>query len=493
MLALVSAAQTPAPSYTLIAANGRRPLPYRTAGATDLLSLDQLATVFDFRVQDDPQAGGLIVVARGQRILLTPGQPLASVSGRIVSLSGNVYRDGQNIFVPVDFLSRALGPALGQRLEVRRASHLVILGDVRVPQITPRVERLGPNGRLTIDVQPPAAHRTTRDGNRLVVRFEADALDLAATSGAVPEFVGPVRADGPSLTIDLGPMLGSVRIDDADPAHVVVDLLASAPSPAPAPPPGRAAAAAPEPPPALDLNPTGVLRTIAIDPGHGGDETGAQGAAGSVEKDLTLQTARRLKAVIESRLGLRVLLTREGDEAVPLDRRTSLANNNKADLLISLHANASIRPSLRGAQVLSLSLEDYQDRARGLPASLPVPIVGGGIRVINAMPWDLAQIPYAAGSAAFAAIVTRHLTEHNVPLYSHPTDTAPLRVLVGANMPAVLVEMGFLSNADDERVLASGDVTNAIVESLVASIVDARNGIPAASAEPSAPPRGGDR
>ena len=476
-LAVVTAAQTTTPSYTLVAANGRRAIPYRASGSTELLSLDQLATIFDFRVQDDPQAGGVIVLARGQRVLLTPGQALVSISGRIVSLSGAVMRDGQTLYVPVDFLSRALGPATNQRIDVRRPSRLIILGDIRVPQVAPRFERIGPNGRLTIDVLPPAAHRTTREGNRLLVRFEADALDLGALVNPSTEFVGGARIDGPTLSIDLGPSAVGSRIDDADPARVVVDLLSTAA--AAAPPAPRRPAGPPEPPPVVDVSPPGMIRTVAIDPGHGGEDAGARGAGGLVEKDLTLQVARRLKAAIESRLGLRVLLTRDGDEAVAIDRRTALANNNKADLLISLHANASVRPALRGAQVLSLSLEDYRHRAQGLPPSLPVPVVGGGTRLISAMPWDLAQIPYAAQSESLAGIVVKHLTERSVPLHARATDEGPLRVLVGANMPAVLIEMGFLTNADDERALSGGDVVNAIVEALVATITSVRNGVPA--------------
>jgi N-acetylmuramoyl-L-alanine amidase len=483
------------PTYTLVAANGRRPLPFRSSGSTDLMPLDQLATVFDFRVQDDPQAGGVIVIARGQRVLLTPGQALVSTGGRIVSLSGPVVREGQALFVPVDFLSRALGPALNQRIDVRRGSRLVILGDLRVPQITPRVERAGQGARLSIDVQPPAPHRTAREGARLVIHFEADALDLGTTTGAAPEFLGPARVEGPTLSFDLGTAAANVRPDDTDPAHVVVDVSsaaapaspASAPAPAPAAPTGPAPAGrgAPppvpvEPPAAADISASGGLRTVAIDPGHGGDDAGAHGSAGTVEKDLTMQLARRLKGAIESRMGLRVLLTREGDEAVPVDRRTAIANNNKADLLISIHANASFRPSSRGAQVLSLSLDDYKDRARGLPVSLPVPVVSGGTRVIDAMPWDLAQIPHAAASGVFAELLVKHLTERNVPLYPRSRDQAPLRVLVGANMPAVLVEVGFLSNADDEKALSSADLPGSIVEALLVSVGDVRGGFPAA-------------
>jgi len=480
MLAAQPAPQTPSPAYILIATNGRRPLPFRTAGGTDLISLDLLASVFDLRVQDDPQAGGLVVLARGQRVILTPGQALVSVGGRIVSLSGPVQRDGQGVFVPVDFLSRALAPAMNQRIDVRRASHLIVLGDVRVPQLAPRFEHQGPNGRLTLDVTPPAAHRSTRDGNRLLIRFEAEALDLLPTTGSAPEFVTGLHADGPALTVDLGPAASSARADDSDPAHVIVDFATNAPAPPPAPAPGRGPAAPSEVPPIADIATGSGVRIVAIDPGHGGDDVGARGAKGAVEKDLTLQVARRLKAAIESRIGLRVLLTREGDEAVPIDRRTALANNNKADLLISLHANASLQPASRGAQVLSLSLDDYKDRVRGLPVSLPVPLVGGGTRVIDAMPWDLAQIPHAPQSAALAGIIVRHLGERNVALYARSNDQGPLRVLVGANMPAVLVEMGFLTNAEDERALTGGDVAGAIVEALVASVGEARAGLAAA-------------
>src|SRR5262245_25342043 len=177
MLAARTLLQTPGQSYTLITAGSRRSLPFRTAGATDLVPLDQVSALFDLRVQEEPVTGGLVVLARGQRILITPGQTLASISGRIVSLSGPVVRDGQTVLVPVDFLSRAVGPATGQRIDVRRGPHLIIVGDVRVPQVAIRFERQGTNGRLILDVQPPVAVRIARDATRLLIRFEAEVVD----------------------------------------------------------------------------------------------------------------------------------------------------------------------------------------------------------------------------------------------------------------------------------------------------------------------------
>lgn len=469
--------QAPANTYTVIAADGRRSLPFRTVGATDLLPLDQLAAMFGATIQEDAIAGGLVVVARGQRIALTPGQSLASISGRMVSLSGAVARDGQTWQVPIDFVSRALGPALNLRMEVRRNSRLILVGDVRVPQVLARFERQGLNGRVIIECVPATSRRVSRETGRLVVHFEADGIDAGPVAGAQPEFAGPGRVEGSSLVIDLGPSVANVRIDDADPARVIVDLIPSGGAATPGP--GRAGAV-PETPPVVELTPAGVLHTVVIDPGHGGEDAGARSAGGVAEKDLALQMAQKLKAAIESRLGLRVVLTRDGDEAVSVDRRAAFANNNKADVLISIHANASMRPTVRGAQVLSLGLEDYENRARGLAAGIPVPIAGGGTRLLEAVPWDLAQLPHATRSSALAEIVARHLAERGIPMYRRPTDQAPLRLLVGANMPAILVEAGFLTNPDDARALA-GDLPASIVEALMVTLTEIRSGIPVAA------------
>ncbi len=353
----VPASQATAPnSYTVFTADGRRSLPYRTAGGTDLVALDQLAAFFSFTTAEDTALNAMTVTARGQRINLIAGQALAQVAGRVVQLSGPVQRDRTTWAVPVDFLSAALGPALGVRVEVRRTGRVILIGDARVPQVSVRFERAGSNGRLTIDVQPPTPNRVTREGNRLLVRFDAAALDTRGIAGLAPEFVTAGRTEGAMLVFDLGPSAVSHQtVADKDPSQLLIDLMPGQPPAAPTSP-------VQEPPPVIDIQPPGTIRTVVIDPGHGGEDEGARGPKGAKEKDLTLQIARRLKATIESRLGLRVLLTRDGDETVPIDRRTSLANNNKADLFFSLHANASLRPDVRGAQVLSLATGDYAGR-----------------------------------------------------------------------------------------------------------------------------------
>jgi N-acetylmuramoyl-L-alanine amidase len=196
-----------------------------------------------------------------------------------------------------------------------------------------------------------------------------------------------------------------------------------------------------------------------------------------------LQFARKLKAAIEGRIGVRVLLTRDTDENVPADRRAALANNNKADLFVSLHANASVRPAVNGMQVLSLKRDDYASQSDGSATpEVPVSVIGGGTRTIDVLPWDTAQVGFTDQSSGIAAILRRHLTEAKIPLFSPGTSHMPLRPLVGVSMPAVLIELGFLTNAGDEQALIASDRPQQVIEAIVATISDVRHGVPADAA-----------
>jgi N-acetylmuramoyl-L-alanine amidase len=229
-----------------------------------------------------------------------------------------------------------------------------------------------------------------------------------------------------------------------------------------------------------DLRPRGAVRTIVIDPGHGGDDAGTRGTAGTLEKDLVLQVAKQLEAAIESRLDIRVLLTRDQDVSLSPDARARFANSNRADLFLSLHANASVRPDLGGIEVLVVGRDDYKERARSLNANpQPLPVVGGGVRAIDPVPADIAQLPHTDRSAVLGATLVKRFTEKGLPGHAPFTATAPLRTLIGVNMPAALIELGFLSNAESETALAGPVVQAALVDAIVLAIGDVRFGFPA--------------
>jgi N-acetylmuramoyl-L-alanine amidase len=236
-------------------------------------------------------------------------------------------------------------------------------------------------------------------------------------------------------------------------------------------------------PPPISPAAVPTLRTIVIDPGHGGDESGARGASGALEKDLTLAVARRLKAAIEGRLGIRILLTRDGDTTVSLDQRAALANTNKADLFLSLHANASPRAATAGAEVFYLGLDEYGSEAQRAvqDAGDAVPVFGGGTRQIELILWELAQARHIQQSASLAAIVAQELGRA-VPMSPRALQQAPLRVLVGANMPAVLVEMGYLTNPQEEQQLVAEARQNAVTQALVDAVIRFRDRLRGAEA-----------
>ena len=484
LLALVTGApyaqapQGPAP-YTVLSREGRRVLAVRVFNGQEMFAVDELAKLFGFTTREDTIAGGLTISMRGQTILLSPGQELVSVAGRLVSLPAPPARDGKAWFVPVDFVGRALGPVAGTRLEVRKPSRLVISGDLRVPRVASRVDPQGANARLTLDVAPSTPHTITQEPGRLLIRFDADALDVSLPPSTAPDLIATVRVDGTTVVADLGPRYASFRSadlpGDRGGTRTVVDVIGQQTAETPVPPPATQPPAQ-EPPPLLDLTPPGGLRSVVIDAGHGGDDLGSRGAGGLQEKAVTLSVARRLKAALESRLGVRVILTRDADESIPLDRRASLANNNKADLFISLHANASVRAGVSGAAVYYLSLDEYGDEAMRAAAAPreTLPVFGGGSRDIEVVAWRFAQARHIQQSAALAAIVESALRAR-VPMSPLPMQRAPFRVLVGANMPAVLVEMGFLTNADQEKQLASEEFQNTLVQSLVDAIVQFRD------------------
>jgi N-acetylmuramoyl-L-alanine amidase len=446
-------------------------------GGQEMFALDDLARLFTLTIREDAAAGGLAVTAGNQTIVLSAGQSLASVGGRLISLPAAPVHEGRTWYVPVDFVSRALAPALSTRVELRKPSRLIVIGDIRAPQVVARMDPLGSATRITLDIAPATSHTVSQDGQRLILKFDADTLDAALPSSSAPDLVQAIHpGDTPaSIAIDLGPKFASFRTSDVPgdrgAGRLVIDIAGQ---PTEVTQPG-APGAPPQPPgdvpPLIDLAPAGSLRAIIVDAGHGGSEPGAKGPGGALEKDVTLAVARRLKAALEARLGIRAILTRDGDATMGLDERAAVANNNKGDLFVSLHANASMRPGTAGAEVFYLSLDEYGDAAqraaRGDRESLPV--FGGGSRDIELILWETAQARYIQESAALAHAAEAALREH-VPMSPRSIQQAPLRVLVGANMPAVLVEMGFLTNAAQEKQLTSDEFQNHVVQALVAGI-----------------------
>ena len=214
--------------------------------------------------------------------------------------------------------------------------------------------------------------------------------------------------------------------------------------------------------------------TIVIDPGHGGDDGGALGVSGVKEKDLVLEVARKVKEIIDKKMGIRVVLTRNGDYFVPLEERTSMAAAVKADLFISIHANSTRMKSIRGVETFFMSLDATDDEAMAAAVAENSAIKFEGKSFdadsdLAAILFDMAQTEHLKESSRFARVLHNNLG-NALDTKDRGVKQAPFIVLASASMPAVLVEVGFMSNPEDMKMLKGRKAQEGIAEAIFASI-----------------------
>lgn len=215
----------------------------------------------------------------------------------------------------------------------------------------------------------------------------------------------------------------------------------------------------------------GTIKTIVIDPGHGGEDTGAIGPGGVNEKDITLAVAEELERELSEKTGARVLLTRTDDTYIELKERAAFANSVSADIFISIHVNAARRKGATGVETFFLSFEASDDEAREVAAfeNNVVRLEGTADDAptddLKAILWDLTQTEAHHESAKLAESIQLSLTGVTNG-DNRGIKQAPFIVLFGATMPAVLVEIGFISNPAEEKRLSSGRTQKLIARAI---------------------------
>jgi N-acetylmuramoyl-L-alanine amidase len=220
------------------------------------------------------------------------------------------------------------------------------------------------------------------------------------------------------------------------------------------------------------------LDIIVIDPGHGGEDSGAVGPRGGVEKDIALNVARRLAAALEAKLGCTVLLTRDGDTTMTLDERVAFANRNDADIFISIHANAARNRKASGIETFFMSYE-ATDAEAALVAEKENSVAvkdGDGAAMdgvtddLKNMLLDMAQSVTHHESFRLAESVHKSMVK-GTRRGDRGVKQAPFVVLYGALMPAILVEVGFISNAKELVRLKSPKYQARMANSIVDGII----------------------
>ena len=374
----------------------------------------------------------------------------------------------------------------------------------------------GPEGtRLVLDLSGPARHAvfSVDHPDRVVIDIQNARL---AMRKPLPDGQGPVRAvrSGPQaggalrIVLDLDaaqPVKSFLVGPDADAGHrLVVELppvanaIAAVPAaagpaatagtpPAPTAPQvlaassaalSREAAAVTDPVKSLAATAKGRDLVIAVDAGHGGQDPGALGRGGTREKDVTLAIARRLAAAINAEEGMRAVLIRDGDYFITLRGRIRKARESGADLFLSVHADSVLDRSVSGSSVYVLSLRGASDEAsRWLAERENAADLMGGVSlddkndVLASVLLDVTQKESVSNSVEAADSVLASLRRVG-PVHGPRVRHAGFVVLKSPDIPSMLVETAFISNAADERRLRDGDFQQRVAEAIHAGVRD---------------------
>jgi N-acetylmuramoyl-L-alanine amidase len=446
---------------TVLTATQRREIAPVLRGEVELVPIDEVLSGLGARLITDPKGLAVTVQRGAHELVLHHKKSLASVDGDLKLLPSPALFDAGRWLVPVEGLARVLPPLLERPVEWRAAQRVLVIGPVVIPKVTVNTFATGELVRVVFEASESVPFRVQQETERVTVAVQRDLVDVLLqpkhlASGIVSsvQFLGGREN---VFAVELGPRFQTLKATEQEaPVRLVLEFQG--------PPLGlgeraaaAAAAAAPRPAPARPTEAEPQVRTVVIDPGHGGENPGARGPGGSLEKDIALSVARRLRAELVNARGLQVFLTRDKDIDVDLDDRTAIANNYKADLFVSIHANASRARGAKGSEVYFLSYQASDDDSRrtaqleGAAEPLPEAAVGTDLALIL---WDMAQAEHLEESSSLAS----RLQEELAVATGHETrgvKQAPFRVLVGAAMPAVLVEVAFISHPEEEKLLAS--------------------------------------
>ena len=348
--------------------------------------------------------------------------------------------------------------------------------------------------RITLEAAQPVAHQyfTLSNPERLVIDLEGvekgAALDaLVAQLSADDPYIGAIRVgiNRPGVMRVVLDLKAAVRPSVfqlqplAEYGHrLVIDLYPdqttdTASSPAVLPQPAMAELKRPAKP---GVPQYARLVTVAIDAGHGGEDPGAIGAKGSYEKHITLALAKKLKQKIDAQENMRAVLIRDGDYFVPLVQRVTKARALKADLFLSIHADAFIKPHARGSSVFALSENGATSvAARWLAKKENDADLVGGINIDVKDPFlkrtliDLSQTATINDSLKLGNAVLKEIGGVNT-LHKAQVEQAGFAVLKAPDIPSILIETAFISNPEEERRLNDSAYQDQLVDAIVVGV-----------------------
>jgi len=485
------AAPPAAPARSAVLIEGREiPVPVTINPNGPLFGLTPLVDALGGKVTSD-ESGESVTLRLGDKdVVLGPGNAIVTIGDNIISLSQPPTRGEGGLQVPVDFLKKTWGDLGGYAFDWHPETSRLTIARRGNRELGVTLDVVHLQGMTTVVLQFPEEPHYQIDRSKpgmITVQMLSDRLSPPPPKEVQDPLVQGVAVDPQQIRIQLAPGAQAESYVLGSPFRLVFDIHPTSSVEVPTPP-AQSAQRAPG------------VHVIVIDPGHGGQETGAIGPGGVQEKELTLELGRELAAKL-GRLGVQTVLTRTDDTLVKLDDRSAVANQNRADLFISIHLNSSLGAGAYGTETYFLSPQASDPRAASSAAAentAPAPPAtsdaAGGAGApsaaeqqdVDLILWDLAQSRHLAESQRFATMIQTQLNEA-LQIKDRGVKQAPFRVLKGATMPAVLVELGFINNPEEEKKLQDPVYRDQILDALVTAIARYRASIEPAAAGAPAP------
>lgn len=450
---------------TLRTPNGDKPLPVLHENGQTYFSVDDVLAALGGTLV--PQGNGFNATLNNVSAAFGPDSRFAVVHEELIEMPvPPVTADGKEFATLAffqGFLPRAANldaswDAAGRVLQVRPQPSVVATAQLSVANIQGIT-------KVVVTLSAAVDYTILKSQTTYIIRFKTPVRPAVAEETYEDPNVAKTTFAGNDLRIQFA---SPDVIGDAykleNPFRVVIDLRKGTPQTPGTPPPAPLAPRTQEQPPGI--------HTIVIDPGHGGKDVGAMGPGGTMEKDTTLALCRRLASALEAKTGARVVLTRDDDTLIALDQRTALANQYKADLFLSVHMNAAVVKGARGSETYFLSADASDELARKAAetenaAARTTQDSSGDLKLIL---WDLAQQEYLQESSRFASDVQEEMNAV-AGIQNRGVKQAPFKVLVGASMPAALVEVAFISNPEEESRLKDDKFVGTVIDALTRAVV----------------------
>lgn len=411
-----------------------------------------------------PDSNGFKITLNNTQAAFGPDSRYAVVRDDLIEMPVPPISIEGKPYVPWQFFQGLLARASSLDASWDPATSTLVVRPIQHDAVGVQVSVANVEGitKMVLTLSGPAEYGIVKEPAAYVVRFKSPVRAPFAEQAYEDPYVAKVTFSGSELRIQLAaPDVAGDAYQLQNPPRIVLDFRKGTP----------VAPGAAQPVPGIKPQDVPGIHTIVIDPGHGGKEVGAVGPNGVYEKDITLALCRKLAVSLASSIGARVVLTREDDSVVSLDQRTALANQYKADLFLSVHLNAAVVRDAKGSETYFLSLEASDELAKKAAETENASAAAAhdASADLKLILWDLAQQTYLGESSRFAQAIQEELNSAT-GVGNRGVKQAPFKVLVGATMPAALVEVGFISNPDEEAKLQSAEFQDLMIAALTRAV-----------------------